>query len=96
MNQKPSVLGQYDGYKLIGLPEQKDPQCIQAGLLLGTQVLGFVGIHGDGKIDIHLAEKSKNHVFPLEPKDLVEAMVTDKEPPKVEQGQKAIHHRRIR
>jgi len=99
MNNQPNktaLLGQYDGYKLISLPEQKDPQCIQAGLLLGTQVLGFVGIHGDGKIDIHLAEKSKNHLFPLEPKDLVDAIVNDKQAPKVEQVQKGIHHRRIR
>lgn len=92
----PAVIGQYDGYRLVSLPEQKDPQCVQAGLLLGTQVLGFVGIHGDGKIDIHLAEKSKNHLFPLEPKELVEAIVNDRQPPKVEQGQKTPHHRRIR
>lgn len=92
----PALLGSYDGYRLVSLPEQKDPQCVQAGLLLGTQVLGFVGIHGDGKIDIHLAEKSKNHLFPLEPKELVEAIVNDRQPPKVEQSQKTPHHRRIR
>lgn len=91
----PALLGSYDGYRLVSLPEQKDPQCVQAGLLLGTQVLGFVGIHGDGKIDIHLAEKSKNHLFPLEPKELVEAIVNDRQPPKVEQSQKTPHHRRI-
>ncbi|MGF6276403.1 hypothetical protein ABIB38_004817 [Massilia sp. UYP11] len=96
IKKSPSVLGQYDGYKLVGLPEQNDPQCVQAGLLLGTQVLGFVGIHSDGKIDIHLAEKSKNHLFPMEPKDLVEAIVKDQQAPKVEQGQKTPHHRRIR
>lgn len=92
----PALLGSYDGYRLVSLPEQKDPQCVQAGLLLGTQVLGFVGIHGDGKIDIHLAEKSKNHLFPLDPKELVEAIVNDSQPPKVEQSQNTPHHRRIR
>lgn len=92
----PALLGNYDGYRLVSLPEQKDLNCIQAGLLLGTQVLGFVGIHSDGKIDVHLGQKSKNHLFPMEPKELVEAIVNDKQPSKLEQGQKQVHHRRIR
>jgi hypothetical protein len=90
---KSAMLGNYEGYKLVSLPEQNDPQCMHMGLLLGTQVLGFVGIHSDGKIDIHLAEKSKHHLFPLDPKELVEAIVTDRKAPAVQPGTQPFHSR---
>ena len=93
---KAAISGNYEGYKLVSLPEQKDPQCMHMGLLLGTQVLGFVGIHSNGEIDVHLAEKSKNHLFPLEPKELVEAIVTDRKPPAVQPGVQSFHSRRFR
>jgi hypothetical protein len=93
---KVAISGEYDGYRLVSLPEQKDPQCTHMGLLLGSRVLGFVGIHSNGQIDVHLAEKSKNHLFPLEPRELVEAIVTDREPPAVQPGTQPFHARRFR
>lgn len=93
---KSAIAGEYDGYRLVSLPQQQDPQCTHMGLLLGSQVLGFVGIHSNGEIDIHLTEKYKNHLFPLEPKELVEAIVTDRKPPAVQPGTQPFHSRRFR